>query len=127
MEKRFDKLGGRNIYTEICVFVSSAFATRRNIRDVRRRSFLSLAAGWRHVFDAGKGSIVLWRFDICLDYPAQIDDDITTDSPASCTIAACFDGNGERVVLTENDGSGSERAVSEADARVPEVCLRLTG
>lgn len=122
MEENLERLGRRAVDTEFCVLLSSAFTACRNIRGGRRSFFLALAAGWRHVSDARKRSIVLWRFDIRLDYPAEINDDIATDGPAGCPITTCFDGYGERVVLTEDDGSGSERAVSEADARVAPKC-----
>lgn len=61
-----------------------------------------------------------------MDDPAEIDDDIATNGPTGCTIATCFDGNCERMCLTEDDGS-RRLVVSEADARDPNVCLQLTG
>lgn len=123
MKEGLDKVGREGMIPKGFIVVSSAFATRHNARGVRRYSFLALDARWRHVSDAGKGSIRLWRFNVCLDNAAEIDDDVASHGPASSTITACFDGNGETVFLTEDDGSG--RMVSEAGARVPN--LQLTG
>lgn len=127
MKERVDRKGRRiMICTEVCVFIPSAFTTRRNIRDGGRRFFFTLASGRGHVLDTGKASILVWRFDVGLDYPAEVDDDIATYGPASCTITTCFDGNGKGVVLAEADDSGSEGVVSGIGARVPGAGSRLT-
>lgn len=127
VEKRVDRKGRRIICTELCIFIPSAFTGRHNIGDVRSRFFFTLAARQRHVSDTRIASIHVWRFDICLDYPAEVDDNIATNGPAGCAITACLDGNGEGVVLTKDDNSGSGSAVLEVDTRVPDVCSRLTG
>lgn len=104
MEERLDGFGRGGIYTESRVIFPPTFATRRSIQGWRC-SFLTLAAGWRHVSNACKCSIVLWRLDVCLNDLAEIDDDIATHGPASCTITTCLDGNRQTVFLTEDDGS----------------------
>lgn len=118
MEKRVNRMGRGRIGTELRVFIPSAFTSHGNIRDIRCRFFFTLAARERHVSDAREASILVWRFDFGLGYLAEVDDNIATDSPASCTITTCFDGNGERVVLTEEDDAASEGAGLEMDTRV---------